>query len=61
MLAPSSSMMLSFLNPVESLSDFTFISMLFESDMAMLPVLPFPGTPKSEPENGEYCSSVTLP
>ena len=25
------------------------------------PVLPFPGTPKSEPENGEYCSSVTLP
>ena len=61
MLAPSSSIMLTFFSPVESLSERSFISMLLEMSTATLPVLPLPGTPKSPFEYGEYSTSDTLP
>ena len=54
-------MMLNFLKPVESLSDFIFISMLFERSKVRLPVFPRDGRPNTLFWNGLYSTSSTLP
>ena len=43
-----------FFSPIESLSDFTFISTLLASEKLTKPVFPWPGTPKRPPGNIEY-------
>ena len=60
--ADSSSIRLIFLKPVESSSEVTFISRLFDNVKEMFPATPLPGGEDIPIEvKGEYCTKDTLP